>query len=272
MKTELYIIEALTNIHVGSGDINFDIVDNQVQRDTITTLPIIHSSSLKGAFREHFRDKGKQLVTYIFGPENDESDSHQSGAYSFFEAELLSRPVRSNKKAYFNAISPSVIKHLLQMSETFGIDLEEKELLETLSNLNPIQPIIFEDIQGVILEDDEAEYQNIDVTQLKSLLGENLALFSDESFKKLDLPVIARNKIAKDENDDSNLWYEEIVPKKSKFFFFIAKPEDDNLDPKDKQQKIDGFDRRFENEGEIIQIGANKSIGYGFCKIKRISK
>ncbi len=54
MKTELYTIETLSNLHVGAGDINFGVIDNQVQRDSVTNLPNINSSSLKGAFREHF--------------------------------------------------------------------------------------------------------------------------------------------------------------------------------------------------------------------------
>jgi len=266
MRVDLYKIECLTNMHVGSGDINFDIVDNQVQRDAITNLPNINSSSLKGAFREYFssKDDTKNLVEYIFGPENTDNDSHKTGAYSFFEANILTRPVRSNKKAYFNATSPEVLNNLLQMCDTFSIDLDTKEALETLAKLNPLKPIIFEDIKGVILEDKEAEYKKVDTSSLKELLGEDLALFSDDEFKKLDLPVLARNQL---ENGESkNLWYEEIVPKKSKFYFFIAKPT--NIEEKDKQEKIDGFDRRFENEGDIVQIGANKSIGYGFCKVE----
>ncbi len=58
MKTELYKIITLSNLHVGCGDINFDVIDNQVQRDPITQLPNINSSSLKGAFREHFTKDG----------------------------------------------------------------------------------------------------------------------------------------------------------------------------------------------------------------------
>ena len=100
---------------------------------------------------------------------------------------------------------------------------------------------------------------------MKSFLGKDIALLSDEMFKSLDLPVVARNQL--DEGSSKNLWYEEYLPKESKFFFLIAKPT--NIDSKDYEQKIKGFDNRFENEGEIIQIGANKSIGYGFCKIKR---
>jgi CRISPR-associated protein Cmr4 len=46
-NNKAYIIKTKTNLHVGSGDINFGIVDNEVQRDTITNLPVINASSLK---------------------------------------------------------------------------------------------------------------------------------------------------------------------------------------------------------------------------------
>lgn len=268
MKTNLYTITTLSNLHVGSGDANFDIIDNQVQRDPITTLPNINSSSLKGAFREHFTQfDANGMINFIFGPESSSNDSHETGAYSFFEAKLLSRPVRSNAKYFFNATSPSVIKEFLNSCEMFKIPLESelKKSLENLSNLKPSKPLIFEDIKGVVLEDKEASYQQFETSKLANFLGKDIALFNDEDFKKLDLPVLARNQLKNGES--KNLWYEEIVPKMTKFYFFIAKPE--NLDSKDKTEKIEGFERRFDNE-EIIQIGANKSIGYGFCKVEAV--
>ena len=276
MKTTLYTIETLTNLHVGAGDINFDIIDNQVQKDSITNLPNIHSSSLKGAFREHFtaKDDTKMLVKYIFGQENSSNDT-QAGAYNFFEAQLLSRPVRSNQKAYFSATSPSVIANFLENIESFGIEFDDeiiKELIE-FAKLKPTgsNPLIFEKIEDTILEDDKATYHNFNTSKLKELLGEDIALFSDSDFKKLDLPVLARNKIPTNEDrSDGNLWYEEVVPKKTKFFFFIGKP--NNIDPKDYEQKIKGFENRFNSEGEIVQIGANRSIGYGFCRVIKVSK
>ena len=155
MKTELYKITTLSNLHVGSGDINFDVIDNQVQRDAISNLPNINSSSLKGAFREHFSKDGNEsnMVKYIFGPENNSNDSHQTGAYSFFEASLLTRPVRSNVKEYFNATSKGVIKNLLSTIENFDIDFDEdlKTQLEKLLNLGPKtnKPIIFENIEAM---------------------------------------------------------------------------------------------------------------------------
>jgi len=274
MKTELYKITTLSNLHVGSGDINFDVIDNQVQRDPILELPCIHSSSLKGALREHFTEDENvsNMVKYIFGPENSSDDSHQTGAYSFFEAQLLTRPVRSNLKAYFNATTPKLIQNLLDIVNNFAIDLDVnlKVELEKLSKLQPKKdaPIIFENLLNAILEDSKATYNAFDISKLSDFLGENIALFEESDFKELDLPVLARNYL--EDGVSKNLWYEEVVPKKSTFFFCIAKPT--NIDEKDKKQKIDGFERRFENETNLVQIGANKSIGYGFCKITKASK
>ncbi len=272
MRVELYKIETLSNLHVGSGDINFDVIDNQVQRDAITELANINASSLKGAFRESFdKDGSKALVEYIFGPDNGSNDSHRSGAYSFFEAQLLTRPVRSNVKAYFNATTPSIIKNFLENLENFDIDFDAKlkeELLKLAElKVEKSKPMIFENISNAVLEDERAVVSNFSTSVLEDFLGRDLALFDYEDFKALDLPVLARNAL---ENGISkNLWYEEVVPKKSKFYFFIAKPE--NLDEHDKK-KIEGFENRFNTEGSKVQFGANKSIGYGFSKVTKVSK
>jgi len=272
MKIELYKIETLSNLHVGAGEINFDVIDNQVQRDATTNLPNINSSSLKGAFREAFDKEGtKNLVEYIFGPDNKSEDSHKTGAYSFFEAQLLSRPVRSSVKFYFNATSPQVLKNLLSYIEDFDIDFDEtlKQELKKLSDLNPKKgtPFIFEDIKNAFLEDVEAVFNSFDTSKLKEFSGSDLALFEDGDFKNLELPVLARNYL--EDGVSKNLWYEEVVPKKSQFFFAIGKAT--NLDEKDKKNKIDGFENRFDKEGSRIQFGANKSIGYGFSKVTKVS-
>ena len=51
---QCFKITAKTNMHVGSGDTNYGIIDKLVQRDVLSNLPMIHSSSLKGALREFF--------------------------------------------------------------------------------------------------------------------------------------------------------------------------------------------------------------------------
>ncbi|KGN96606.1 CRISPR-associated protein Cmr4 [Porphyromonas sp. COT-108 OH2963] len=71
------------------------------------------------------------------------------------------------------------------------------------------------------------------------------------------LPVIARNKL--DNGKSENLWYEEVVPAESRFVFFVSY---DN-------EKIFASFNEIIQKG-VIQIGANGSIGYGFCKITNI--
>ena len=182
----------------------------------------------------------------------------------------MSRPVRSNKKPYFSATSVGVLTAFLELLEDFEIAFDEAlkgELLKlSQEKVSNGKPLIFENLQGVILEDYETETSSLDVSALNGFLGENIALFSDEDFKALDLPVLARNYLVNGES--KNLWYEEVVPKKSKFYFVIAKPT--NLDDADKKEKLEKFEKQFDGM-KSVQFGANKSIGYGYSKVQKVS-
>lgn len=263
MKSSLYFIKCITNLHVGSGDISFGVIDNLVQRDCITGLPVINASSLKGALREHFTDIKSEIVEALFGESN--SDNPRQGSHKFFNANILVYPVRSNKKQFFRATSPAVIEHFLQTAEDFGIAIktDQKEALNKMSNLDlqEKKPFIFENIQDVELEEFKAEYKNsTDVSKLSNLLGSDLALFNDDDFKNLVcgkncLPVIARNYL---ENGISqNLWYEEIVPRESRFYFATSCLE----------EQTDFESLLLQNN---IQIGANATIGYGLTSIYKV--
>ena len=255
--TTLYTLTPLTNLHVGSGDINFDIIDNQVQKDATTKLAVIHSSSLKGALREHFSSKlDEKLLNYIFG-----SEERESGNYSFFEAKLLTRPVRSNVELYFHATTPSVIQEFLNFCTTLGIELDAKlqRALNSLAkaSVKEKQPWAFTEKKGVIVEDFQAISKKPSFDEsLHTFLGKNIVLFNDKDFKKLDLPVIARNRL--NNGTSENLWYEEVVPSQTKFYFSIVK-----------NKEIEEFEKGLHEE--IVQVGANKSIGYGFSKIQKVS-
>ena len=83
MVINMYKLQNITNMHVGSGGVNYDIIDNQVQKDEITNLPIIHASSLKGALREHFKKRGNNFIEFIFGSspsdeKNEEKENESS--------------------------------------------------------------------------------------------------------------------------------------------------------------------------------------------------
>jgi len=271
MKTALYTIKTLTNLHVGSGEINFDIIDNQVQRDFLGR-PHINSSSLKGALREHFSKNNTtngRSTSYIFGPDNNENIA-QSGAYKFFEASLLTRPVRSNKRPYFNAITIETIEELLEMFEDFSIDISQSvtDALKAMIANKPAEgeAYIYEALKDVKIEHIHTVSSQDPIDGLEDLLGTNLVLLHNDDMQQIALPVLARNHLHNGES--KNLWYEEVVPKRSTFYFVIGVP--NNEDTKEADE-LDKFNNAFETSlAQNVQIGANATIGYGYSKIKRV--
>lgn len=282
MNTALYTIRTLSNLHVGSGEINFDIIDNQVQRDEAGN-PHINSSSLKGALREHFGrfDPPQEVdqtdsaaLRYIFGPGNAENNA-QTGAYRFFAASLLSRPLRCDKTPYVSATTPQLIKGLLEAVEDFGANLDpaDKSALEALAALAPGEGDAFvldASLAGAKIEDlAGAQHRQLSEEaheRLKVLIGHPIALINDTKMRSIALPVQARNYL--DNGESKNLWYEEVVPKKSKFYFVVAKPT--NLDNADKKEKLEKFEKQFDAM-KTVQFGGNKSIGYGYSKVEKVS-
>jgi CRISPR-associated protein Cmr4 len=128
-KTNAYLITCLTNLHVGSGDANYGVIDNLVQRDVVTGLPTIHSSSLKGALREFFKNQWSETdikLKYIFGPDNtrDASAGENIGHYKFFAADILTLPIRSNKKPFYRATSKEIIEYIIKKAKAFEVALD----------------------------------------------------------------------------------------------------------------------------------------------------
>ncbi len=264
MSTQLFIITAQTNLHVGSGDSNYGIIDNLVQRDVLTELPHIHASSLKGALREYYEevigDKVKAVSIFGSDPTNKEKDKAQKGSHNFFEAHLLVMPVASNVGNFFRATTKERIANLINISKNMGgsITAENVAALKLITNMsvNRNHPIVFsEDLSGfqgeVFLGDFKADKQS-SIAYPKTILGDRLAIFHEDDFKILcdneHLPVIARNQL---ENGVSkNLWYEQIVPRESRFFMLL-------------QQPNNTFSEAI--KGKVIQVGANATVGYGYC-------
>jgi len=138
METKLFKMRLVTNLHMGSGEANFNFIDNQIQRDPITEYPNMHSSGIKGALREFFDGiESKDYVREIFGSENAEKEDNKQGSVSFIEGKLLSIPVRSNKKSYFMGTTIEIIREYVEFSNLFGKNTENlKEIKEELEKIH----------------------------------------------------------------------------------------------------------------------------------------
>jgi CRISPR-associated protein Cmr4 len=272
-------IQTKTNLHVGNGATNIGIVDNRVQRDSISNLPIINASSLKGALRDFIFTNEPELIdettkttekmtpeayNFIFGTE-----AEQQGILKFLDTYLLFLPLRSNKAPYFYATSKQTLLAFVTFYETLGFPLENNEALkEGIGNLEE-NTVEIENNQQAYVEDFECQSSD-KIKPLKDLLPPFLqhtpiAILSEENFIDAisNLPIIARNKLK--EKVSENLWYEEVVPRQSVFYTAFLSP--NNYGKRAKGSYENGLKAFYKilNRNRI-QIGANASVGYGVCQ------
>lgn len=248
-KAAFFTVTAQTSLHVGAGGENFWIIDNLVQRDPATNLPCIYSSSLKGALREYMRDylQAKDpeswllTLTKIFG--NDRSDFDGTD-------EEYSSQLETEKKDLKKLNFPGQFRFL--QAELLSLPIHKEGYITYQASCSWLKENLIDKLRlfSHNLHDRKPE----DIINADGFL-------SDTDFCKIaddyHLPVIARNQL---ENGESkNLWYEQVLPRGTKFFFTVLY-EDESL--------FTVFSEALQLHP--VQIGANASIGYGFCKIEKI--
>lgn len=269
-KHSFYLIETLTNTCVGSGEESFGDVDIIIQKDPVTSIPIFNSSSVKGALKELIRESGNDsIIKEIF----------EKSFVKFYEARLVLLPLRSSKKVFYYATSANTLLEYVRAIETFGG--KETNLVEKLITMNESlqksdkEYYVFDGVENLEVEEftNYEKYSSLgdaDATTLQNLLRlsslDNIAVFKEEMFRNIcekSLPVIARNQIGK-EGTSENLFYEEVLPRMSKLWLMIGfrdVKENNNFENIRKQL--------VENIlcPNLVQFGANASIGYGVTRI-----
>lgn len=274
MKYSFYKIRSQSNMHVGSGQSSYGIVDNIVQKDLISLFPCINSTSLKGALREWMVKelKKNQAANAIFGYGNEQTNgkeidvhTNKQGSHHFFQASLLSYPMRSDKVQYFNVTCPRIISDLKNYLNLFEISSFNNDLENLLQNAKPEKdkPVSLNNTSGAIVEMHKIKTiltaGLIYSTNIKTLFGSNLVVMENAQFSELikKLPVITRNNL--ENGQSTNLFYEEVVPRETYFGFLVGSQ--DNTNP--------CFDTEI-GTNKLLQIGANATVGYGFCELTKI--
>ena len=123
--------------------------------------------------------------------------------------------------------------------------------------------------KDALVEEYECKNKNMDIKGFldifpESIKPKNIAVLSNENFIDAiqHLPVIARNKLKNGKSE--NLWYEEIVPRES--IFYTAMLDYNNFGTNSEYKYKKGFEAFYNIlQKELIQVGANASIGYGLC-------
>ena len=137
--TEICVLHAISPVHAGSGAAT-GAVDLPIQRERHTGWPMIQSTGVKGAMRDHCvrfwmadqdnlsvfdgRNKAEEAARAIFGAEKGDQEA-QAGAVAFSDAKLLAFPVRSNRAPFVWTTCPALLKRLdrdLDLAGTGGLD------------------------------------------------------------------------------------------------------------------------------------------------------
>lgn len=269
--TKMIMMECITNLHVGDGDINYNIVDNEVQKDPILNMPTIHSSGVKGAFRAYFDSLGKNFeekTTRIFGSSANvkKDDMKNPGELKFFSGDCFLLAMRNSRinttcsHPFSLVTTKNTIENMTGMMSVFGMEEKAKDISSILPILSGNIGISFD--KGV----EEIEGEKVKSAQLNSGLRsffneyikcskpEQIGVLSTSFFENYQLPVNARNQLK--DMKSNNLWYEEFVPHHSVFYTFVRGEND----------LVNEFCNLV--NGEIIQFGANASIGFGLMRLR----
>lgn len=264
MKKSIWFIKAETNLHVGNENTSsVGLIDKEIQRDVLTGIPCINASSLKGAMNEYATSEANlspEARLAIFGVDRGNGIKEtQKGGCLFFDAQLLLLPVQDDTKLYRLVTCKDVLDRYVSLLVKIGIDSDCEKL--------------YTDLVNALVDCSEGHFdKETDIVECSQF---------EEYCSDDKLPIIARNcQIGK-----GNLWYEQVLPHKSVFGTFLvyspvidvtSKSEDTmakSANNKAETNKVsidmakvitETFDRK------IVQIGANATIGYGYCSFIKV--
>lgn len=241
MTARLFKLECITNLHVGNGDVNYNIIDNEVERDPVTNYPVIHSSGIKGAFREYFGKQGIDVaqIEKLFGSERGGA---VPGSLKFLQADMLTMPMRASGggQVYYYVSTQTQLDLLKEKLEM----IEGRELAIEVCNGDGNN----KSNKG------NKSAEGIELLKSLKLEKKTIYLMEEQKYAGVSLPVMARNHL---ENGISqNLWYEEVVPHHSIFTFYVLADEEERM-----QQFINVV------QDKVVQFGGSASIGYGLCRV-----
>lgn len=304
-------IYCVSPVHMGAGTA-IGLIDNPIQRERHTEYPMIAGSGLKGAVRYHFwsqlddnsrKDKAN-LLNRLFGPDTNASDF--AGAISFGDAHLVAFPVRSLKRAFVYATSPTALARAKRLLQTFGITCgwpipEVKagfcRVVESKGPVGNNEKLYLEAFESIAIDSNElteiakfladtALPANDAYAFFREKLKTDLVLLPDEDFSYFvrNATVVEPHVRINNETgtaDDGGLFYTENLPPESLLLAPVMASVERTTDKirGDKEQLdaetvlktvIEDDGNGFGGlDGKLLQIGGDATTGRGqvICKV-----
>ncbi len=269
---------ARTPLHVGAGS-SVGAIDMPVIRERHTQTPIIPGSGLKGALRDLWNsDLDGEEQERLFGPDAKVKDL-KSGILTIGEARTICFPVRSARGAFAWVTSPFALQRLArEMDRNIGISLVEDD--SALAG----KAVTLAD-EKVVLEEycfkaSSLSKQVIDLLaeafpgdSLWETLSDRLVVLSDTLFVHFCANACeVQQRIRIDDETGTvsgqGLFNQENVPSETVLYSVIGQRRGMIAKGFEDGQAIGCLRNRLENNGNIIQVGGDETVGLGYCSVR----
>lgn len=280
----------LTSTHVGAGA-SSGAIDLPIAREGHTGHPLLPASALKGVARRLLdpnadAKKGSE-VSRIFGPpppqKGQPSEALTPGEAVFTDGALLAFPVRSLSHSFVWITSPYCIdrwrrgRRLLGLSLPAGIVPATADPNRASSTFAHTGALVLDNYAVNLPGAADAKLAAIGAEWAKLLpkddgvaqaLPRRLVCLTDADFSHLVqrcTPVTARVQLTPGKTTDTyrdddgkeskgNLWYEESLPSECLFAFGVQARAGGDLS---------ALSKKISNEGKVMQLGGNETVGMG---------
>ena len=289
-KAAMLFLYCEAPLHAGSGS-SLGIVDLPIQRERITNLPIIQSSSLKGVLRaEVERLQNKNVAEILFGTQE------HAGCVSLHDARILLFPVRSLAGVFAWTTCPLILERFKREASAAGLNINwEVPKLSVNSNQALVADgaEIVIDKTAVVLEEyafnatispeaktiaewlsGNALPQSEEYNRWREWLVKRFVILPDDAFRdftQIATEIVTRIRIDPEKKTvaEHALWTEEHLPSETLLYapIFVSRP----LAP-------DAVQLGLNSDGDVLnllkrlnldrlQIGGDETVGRGIVKV-----
>lgn len=233
-NVSIWLIIPQTNLHAGNeSTVNFSVIDKAIQRDATTNLPCINSSSLKGAIKEYMSECANMAASEL------------KEIFGSVKSDL--KEIKKGSVLFFDASLLFIPKQCSE-GKTYELVYSDEVLEDFSKKVNNL--IEGKGISKEILLEKVRSIMGTKNVASNSVDGDTFTTYCNDDA----LPIIARNCL--ENGESTNLWYEQVLPSLSVLATVIVTKESGQMD--------------LLNE-KIVQIGANATIGYGYCKFVKVN-
>ncbi len=264
MNTAHVVWQAITPIHVGTGQDGSGIIDLPVAREASTGYPTLPASGLKGVIKDAHGASGGAMGPTLFGTVD------VAGDLVFHDARLLALPVPSLWGTFALVTCPLVLRRLERDLDLQGFSTDSLDVPELAADRGAVPEGSWVGRDGQVLIDDFIlEVEERTMAGLVGFLGKGspevedalkvrLCVVPDDVFSFLvryRLPISPHVRISEETGtvERGALWYEEVIPEETLLTSFVAGSKTPASDA------LQGM--------SVIQVGGHRTVGRGLVRL-----